>query len=216
MTQPQTIVGSRGPKPRARALIVEAAFEIVSTLGVAGANVDNIARRAGVSRPTVYKYFPNGKSDIVDHLSVAEAENVHSQIKASLTHGKNFPDTLTDALFLTVRFAGNNPFIRRVTESYEVSQWPRESDSEMVSTHRGWWQNLVVSAKERGEIAEDLSVDEVISWLTVIETTLLTWMSGSELTDAMLRRLIRRFYVDPLLAGERAGAGRLRNRSTKG
>lgn len=39
--------------------ILEAAFEVFGECGLAGARLDDIARRAGVAKGTIYLYFPN-------------------------------------------------------------------------------------------------------------------------------------------------------------
>src|SRR3954470_17850474 len=48
----------RLPKERP-AQIVEAALEAFGERGLAGARLEDIARRAGVAKGTIYSYFPN-------------------------------------------------------------------------------------------------------------------------------------------------------------
>jgi AcrR family transcriptional regulator len=59
-------VTSDHPEPRWRRLpeerprqIIEAALEVFGERGLAGARLEEIARRAGVSKGTIYLYFPN-------------------------------------------------------------------------------------------------------------------------------------------------------------
>src|ERR671936_1796968 len=54
------------PEPKWRRLpeerpqqIIEAAFDVFAERGLAGARLEEIAKRAGVSKGTIYLYFPN-------------------------------------------------------------------------------------------------------------------------------------------------------------
>ena len=64
--------------------ILEAAFEVFGEHGLAGARLDDIARRAGVAKGTIYLYFPNKEAlfkemirqTIIAHLERSEREFV--------------------------------------------------------------------------------------------------------------------------------------------
>jgi AcrR family transcriptional regulator len=79
----------RRPAPRWRRLpeerprqILEAALDVFGERGLAGARLDDIARRAGVSKGTIYLYFPNKeelfrevvRAIVIDRLRQAAAE----------------------------------------------------------------------------------------------------------------------------------------------
>jgi len=71
----------RLPEERPRQ-ILEAALDVFGERGLAGARLDDIARRAGVSKGTIYLYFPNKeelfrevvRAIVVDRLRQAAAE----------------------------------------------------------------------------------------------------------------------------------------------
>jgi AcrR family transcriptional regulator len=52
-------------KQRARTDILDAAAELLSEAGYAGTTLEELSRRAGLSRRTVYAYFPEGRDQIV-------------------------------------------------------------------------------------------------------------------------------------------------------
>jgi len=81
--------GTRQASPRWRRLpeerprqILDAALEVFGERGLAGARLDDIARRAGVSKGTIYLYFPNKeelfrevvRAVVVDRLRQAAAK----------------------------------------------------------------------------------------------------------------------------------------------
>jgi len=57
----------------ARAAIVAAAWEAVRESGVAGLSIRDLARRAGISTPTIYAYFAS-KNDVYDAMFQEAAE----------------------------------------------------------------------------------------------------------------------------------------------
>jgi AcrR family transcriptional regulator len=71
----------RRPEERPRQ-ILDAALEVFGERGLAGARLDDIARRAGVSKGTIYLYFPNKeelfrevvRAVVVDRLRQAAAD----------------------------------------------------------------------------------------------------------------------------------------------
>src|SRR4029453_15963800 len=71
----------RLPEERPRQ-ILDAALEVFGERGLAGARLDDIARRAGVSKGTIYLYFPNKeelfrevvRAIVIDRLRQAAAE----------------------------------------------------------------------------------------------------------------------------------------------
>lgn len=62
-----------GRRRSARAAILEAAWALVGEEGLAGLSLRDLARRAGISTPTVYAYFES-KNDIYDAMFGQAAE----------------------------------------------------------------------------------------------------------------------------------------------
>lgn len=57
----------KGRRQRTEEMILEAALDVFSTYGLKGATLDQIADRAGMSKPNLLYYF-RGKDDIYRHL----------------------------------------------------------------------------------------------------------------------------------------------------
>lgn len=54
---------------RSRALVLEAAGELVAEAGVVGFNVEAVAKRAGVARTTIYRHWPDPNQLLFDTFS---------------------------------------------------------------------------------------------------------------------------------------------------
>ena len=68
----------------ARAAIVAAAWSAVAEVGLAGLSMRDLARRAGISTPTIYAYFAS-KHDVYDAMFKEAAEEHERRAHAAVT-----------------------------------------------------------------------------------------------------------------------------------
>lgn len=183
--------------------ILRAAYDCFEQYGIGKTTIENIASRAEVSRPTVYKYYPS-KEAILDEISVRETWRVNSEVRRRLVRSDDFAAFLTDTLLLVVRLANENIYIRRMVESIEFQQSVISPSSLMQQLQRTWWANLFEQAIARGDIAADLDVEEIIYWLARAQSMLMLQLASPDVDEAQSRRFVRRFIVQPLLAGSEA------------
>lgn len=93
-----------------------------------------------------------------------------------------------------------NIYLRRANEIVSFSSHATSPSSSLHKYYRGLWGRLLTRAADRGDLAADLSIDEVTSWLNSSQAMLMMRLDAVDIDDAELRRLIRRFVVEPLLA----------------
>lgn len=191
--------GGAGEEQTTQERILGAAYACFGQYGIGKTTIEDIAGKAGVSRPTVYKYYA-GKEAILDQISQRETLKVNEEVRRKLTRREGFAEFLTETLLLIVRTAHRNVYIRRMVENHEFQLASLSPSSSMYRLQRAWWSGVLSQAAERGELAVDLTTDEVILWLTQCQSMLLTYVERPELGDDALRRLIRRFIVQPLLS----------------
>lgn len=144
------------------------AMEVTAERGFAGLTLDEVARRAGVTRAAPYRYFPRGKPD----LFIAAVE-LAGEI---LTRGM-----LTDSdLPLEERFAGNvGRFIAHAMEpsdAWLVHRRARSSGVEEVDVIRSRYGGLIVSAISLNHFGTPdpppYGLLAIRSWLDFAETAL--------------------------------------------
>ena len=99
-----------------------------------------------------------------------------------------------------MRSARKNPFIRRFLENVSAASASADPKGPVHQVQRDRWGSLLERAKEDGTLAADLSVDDVVSWLTLSQALLHIKVDAVETSDAELSAFIRRFVVEPLLA----------------
>src|SRR5579875_3774665 len=145
--------GSRLPRPARRRQLLGAARQVFVAQGYHAAGMDEIAERAGVSKPVLYQHFP-GKLDLYLALldeSVAELTGAVSQALSSTTDNRERVPATFRAFFDYVSGAGEA--FRLIFESDLSNEpaagiaavgWPRAPTPESGS--RRW---LLCSARER-------------------------------------------------------------------
>lgn len=83
MTTTDSTRAPRLPREQRRQQVLAAALEVFSTMGYHAASMDDIAERAGVSKPVLYQHFP-GKLDLYLALLDAGLDDLRVAAKAAL------------------------------------------------------------------------------------------------------------------------------------
>lgn len=84
-----------------RELIVESAFACFGKQGLQKATIVDIARRAGVSRSTIYEYFSD-KAEIVEACAEHASERFYREMTKAMDRGSTLEDKLCSAaVFVT-------------------------------------------------------------------------------------------------------------------
>jgi AcrR family transcriptional regulator len=180
--------------------ILKAAHACFERFGIPKTTIGDIANAAGLSRPTVYKHF-SGKDEIVDHLSAIEANELAQKIRNDLKGAQDLEARLVRVLLVGTR-AAKNPYVRRSIETVYVPSRIADSESPIHKLQKLRWSHYLDAALKRGELATDISRDEIISWLSLAQTLLLIRVDAVQLSDKELERFIARFLVRPLLGSK--------------
>lgn len=104
--------------------IAEALLACIGRWGLAKTTVEDIARQAGVSRATVYRVFPGGKSAISEAAAVAEVRRLVSTLQVGLDGVEDRADRLSLALRLAASFFEQHEALNFVRE-HEPTEFER-------------------------------------------------------------------------------------------
>lgn len=179
--------------------ILGAARECFERFGIRKTTIGDIAEAAGVSRPTVYKNFAS-KEVILDTISIVEIGKVHDALRMRLRRHAAFADRLTEILLVSSQVAMENSFVRWFLQDPELRLRNQAPDSLLTQATRERWRHLFDTATAAGDIADDITFDELVFWLTLAQESLVFRLSSAPIEEQRLRRFIRRFVVDPLLS----------------
>jgi AcrR family transcriptional regulator len=93
--------------------IVDAALEELLAYGLRRANVDAVARRAGVSRATLYRRF-DGKDSLVRAVLVRESRRFFASVAAAVDGLDSPRDRLVEGFVVGVRYAREDRLLNRL------------------------------------------------------------------------------------------------------
>lgn len=116
--------------------ILDAAIESVSLFGVTKMSLSDVARRAGISRPTLYKYFAS-KDDLVGAAVARETAGLVRRVVDAVDGVEGFDTVLELAIVAALRFAREHPLLDRIIRTEPQTLVPflvtdRESGSSGV------------------------------------------------------------------------------------
>ncbi len=190
---PDELETRRRRDPEARPLqILEAAFVEFGQHGLAGARLDDIAKRAGVAKGTIYLYFPNKEAlfrEMVqattiaalvaaeERLAAAEHESATEQVRSVAAGWWSF--------LRTERF--------QVVQRLVMAELPQFPDlmqfyaDEVVARGRRLVATIIARGVERGEFRE-IDPEVGARMLSALAMTHSLWCGRRQFFPALLRR----------------------------
>ncbi len=194
--------------------IIEAAFEVFGECGLAKSRLEDIAKRAGVSKGTIYLYFPN-KEDLFREMIRQTAVATIASAEKTLTQG-----TPTEQLCAVMR--GYWKFVRTPVFSTiyrlvlgELHQFPdlaRFYADEVVARGLKLFSGIIRRGVETGEFRE---IDPMVAARMLVALTIMNGIWRDEQTgvpllrhkkDEEVFRELAHFYLHSLTTSEGAFA----------
>jgi AcrR family transcriptional regulator len=110
------LVLSTGGKDAVAETILDAALQEFLAYGLRRTNVDVVAKRAGVSRATLYRRF-DGKDALVQAVLIRECRRFFTSIVAATGHLSTVEERLVEGFVVGVRYAREDPLMNRLMAS---------------------------------------------------------------------------------------------------
>ena len=101
---------------RTRDRILDGALEAVARHGLAKLEMTDVSAASGVSRGTVYRYFPN-RDALVSELAVREGLRFQSEVLAAVERAPAGPARILVVLRHATQHAREHPVLRRLLET---------------------------------------------------------------------------------------------------
>jgi AcrR family transcriptional regulator len=106
----------QGMAPSTRERILDAAFEAVARHGLSRLTMDDVARLAGLSRQSVYRYF-DSKDALIQSVVFREEEAFIEGIRAAHARHERPEDGMREAILFCLRTAREHPLLDRLLAS---------------------------------------------------------------------------------------------------
>ncbi|GAB2853053.1 TetR/AcrR family transcriptional regulator [Actinocorallia aurea] len=183
-----------------RARVLDAAYELFCRMGVQRTTMEDVARRAGVSRITVYRRFAT-KDALVEQVVRREFRRYFAQFLADIARAETAADRVVLGFVSSLRAIRGNPLIGGLIATEPDFMVPSMiNDGALIATVRQFVAGQIRSEQSAGHVAADLDTDLVAEMMVRISASFLAIPSRVvDLDDeAQLAALARRFLV-PML-----------------
>ncbi|TAM70958.1 TetR/AcrR family transcriptional regulator [Mycobacterium sp.] len=160
-----------------RELIVESAFACFGKQGLQKATIVDIAKRAGVSRSTIYEYFSD-KAAIVEACAEHASERFYREMAKAIDRGSSLEDKLCSAAVFVTQ-------ARRVIASEKyfdedaISLLLTKDAAVLLRECVEFFAPYLSAARLTGEVRKDLDVDAAGEWFARILFSLFSTPSST-------------------------------------
>ncbi|AHH19885.1 transcriptional regulator, TetR family [Nocardia nova SH22a] len=195
-----------GDVEEARGQILEAAQSTFLHFGVGKTTMDDIAKAAGVSRPTIYRYFRDRDTLIAELIRLRSRKLFVKGTKYVLER-EHFRDQIVDGLVFLVDRGRKDPLIRLI-----VSPEHMDLAAAVVGTSKlaseltlEMWAPILDRARERGELRAEITNEEAAEWLALVQLILVGRLDFADPDDPSHRKLIETFVLPAFLTSPASG-----------
>ena len=156
-------------RERRRRRILMAATELFATHGFTKTTVDEIARRAGVSKGLVYDHY-DSKDELLRAVWSEQVEAWMRETRRRVKYSEgSVADAIGDVVAVSVRHARDNPLLGRILSQDPGSLVPHERDD--VAAFGRYYRDLLEPV-----LAHGVKTGELRAGLDVAHTAELIWL----------------------------------------
>jgi AcrR family transcriptional regulator len=156
-----TTPGRQRGRPRsetARTAILDAAAELLLAHGLAAVSMDTVAERAGVSKATIYRWWPTKETLALDALYTEWAA-----VRPAPRDTGSLRGDLLSLLRPWARLAASRPYARvigsLITEAQTDPAFAKEYHDRVVEPRRDQARAILRRAVDRGELAAGTKIE---------------------------------------------------------
>lgn len=173
-------------------LAAETCFE---RYGVAKTTMDDIAKVAGVSRPTVYRHFDD-RDSLILAVVMRRARTLIGLAQEFMRRQETFGDQLVEGLLYMVNTGREDPYVRMLVspESMELANQVLGASAATVEFTYEMLEPILKEAVERGELRDDLDFRAIATWLTSV-ALILVGRQDIAADIAAQREMLRTFLL---------------------
>lgn len=183
----------------AQAHFLDAAEACFERYGVVKTTMEDIAKMAGVSRPTVYRHFSD-RDSLILAVIMRRAHSLIGKAQAFIRRQERFEDRLVEGLLFLVKTGRRDPFVRILVspEHLDMAQQILGATDAVVDLTQDMWEPILVEAAARGELNPELDLRDIAVWLTHVELILVGRFDVAT-DDDEIRRMLRTFLAPAFL-----------------
>ncbi|MBE1577097.1 TetR/AcrR family transcriptional regulator [Amycolatopsis roodepoortensis] len=186
-----------GTEREARRRIVEAATACIDRVGLAKTSLSDVAAEAGVTRQTVYRYFPS-LADILGAVALDRVEEFARRMERHLATFGDPAEVAVESVVFGVRAVPDEPYLGLLLKAGEADVFTvAVTSSQSFALGARILRNVPVDWAEVG-VTTDEDFEGLAEMLMRLFLSFLQYPSTPPHTDERLRALVRR-WIGPAL-----------------
>jgi len=183
-----------------RERLLDAAEGCLEQFGPQKTSMEDVARAAGMSRATVYRYFEN-RDALLLGVASRQASSLAAEAINYLARFNTISDWLVEGLLFTLREMPNRPVFASLVTSLDS----RSSGSlllgstGLVEIGVNVLRPMFANAKEQGLLRDDVDPEMLVEWLLRMLWTYLNAPSQVATDEEGMRKLFRMMLIPAVL-----------------
>jgi AcrR family transcriptional regulator len=184
----------------ARESVIAAARACYAELGVEAARMEDIARRAGISRQHLYS-FVSGRDQLLELAVLARLGEIGARLAEQATErAGDLVAVLVDQIADGVRIGREDPEFTVLAESMprvRLNHILTSRDSPLHAINHRIYAPIFARAMAEGRLRTDVTTDSMVEWLQGVMTLL---AGRDDLAEDEQRAMIESYIIPTLLA----------------
>jgi TetR/AcrR family transcriptional repressor of uid operon len=185
-----------------RARLLDAAYEQFCRTGIRRSTMEDVARRAGLSRITVYRRFAT-KDVLVEHVVRREFRRYFDQFLVDIEQAETVADRVVLGFVSSLRAIRRNPLIGGLIAAEPDLLVPSMTSDggRTLATVRQFVAGQLRAEQHAGNVSRDLDADLVAEMMVRVSASFLAFPSHLiDLDDDEQLAAIARQFLVPMLA----------------
>ncbi len=179
-----------------RQLVLASTVECAGRVGLSRISVEEVAREAGVSRASVYRWFPGGREQLVDEAITWEVGRFLTRLAAAVADADDFPARLARGLVFAHRAIEEHEVLQRLLETEPGAFLPQlhQTTPLVTAVIRDYLRERLAGVRLRPGVDVDTAAD-------YLARMVLSFMATPGRWDLSDQAEVERLVADELLAG---------------
>lgn len=185
------------------------AVRCVERGGVSGFSLEDVAGEAGVSRTSIYRYFPEGRAQLVQETATWVLGRFWAGIAESVAGYESLEDRLVHGLVVGAGQLRSSSIMANLMDPDldELVEALQPAEPLVSGVIREYMTALIGVERDAGRLQEGVSVPEAADYLTRMVLSVMASPAGMDLTnETEARALVRREFLAGITEAGRTGA----------
>jgi AcrR family transcriptional regulator len=183
-----------------KAAILEAAEACFEQFGIAKTTMEDVARAARVSRGTLYNYYQDRDSLIVESVARRARQNF-KPAREYIAQWDRFEDRILEGISQNIARGVHDPLVNRLVSPAEMTL----ANSLLTSTGAAkeltteLWAPILQDAQAAGDLRKDIDIALLCEWISQLEMMCINEINGGTGSLESFKVKLRQFFIPALM-----------------